>query len=78
MNLPPPDLSPCGMFSSTSSEFPEGATVKLRLHLSRSSYLIEACPEARYCLRRVSIGVEFIEIVRQAVRAIEKEISNVA
>ena len=66
------------MFVNTPSKFPEGAVLKLRRRCTRSHYLIEARAGARYCLRRVDSGVKLIEIAPETVRAIEKEISNVA
>jgi hypothetical protein len=71
-----PDISPGGMFIHTSREFPEGAVLKLRFRLSRTRHLIEARAEVRYCLRRVGVGVEFVEIGPESVRAIQQEISN--
>jgi PilZ domain-containing protein len=70
----PPDISPHGMFINTSTEYPQGAVLKLRFRLSRTSVLIEARCEVRYCLRGVGVGVEFVDISPEAVRAIEDEI----
>ena len=76
--LRPPDLSPHGMFVNTAKEFPEGAVLKLRFRLSRSGFLIQTRCEVRYCLRGVGIGVEFLDISPESVRAIEDEIGVAA
>ena len=72
----PPDLSPHGMFINTRTDYPEGAVLKLRFRLSRTDVLIETRCEVRYCLRGVGIGVEFVDVSPESVRAIEKEISR--
>jgi hypothetical protein len=69
----PPDLSPHGMFINTSHEYPEGAVLKLRFRLSRTRVLIETRCEVRYCLKGVGVGVEFVSISPESVRAIEEE-----
>ena len=70
----PPDLSPHGMFVNTSTHFPEGAIVILRFRLTRSNVEVQTRGEVRYCLPGIGIGVEFVGIRPEAVRAIEKEI----
>jgi len=70
----PPDISAHGMFINTSRRFPEGAILKLRFRLAISGKEIETRSEVRYCLPGVGVGVEFIRIPIQAVRAIEREI----
>jgi len=72
-----PDLSPHGMFINTGKLFPEGAVLKLRFRLSRSGVLIQARCEVRYCLKGVGVGVEFVDISPEFVRAIEDEIGVV-
>jgi PilZ domain-containing protein len=72
-----PDLSPHGMFINTAKEFPEGAILKLRFRLACSSTLIQTRCEVRYCLRGVGVGVEFVDISPESVRAIEDEINVV-
>lgn len=72
--LRPPDLSPHGMFVNTARELPEGAVLKLRFRLSRSGILIQTRCEVRYCLRGVGVGVEFLDISPEFIRAIEDEI----
>lgn len=70
----PPDLSPHGMFINTRTEYPEGAVLKLRFKLSRTGVVIHTRCEVRYCLRGVGVGVEFMAIPAESVRAIEEEI----
>lgn len=70
----PPDISPHGMFINTSRRFPEGAILNLRFRLSLSGAEIEARGEVRYCLEGVGVGVEFVGLPPEAVRAIEEEI----
>lgn len=69
-----PDLSPHGMFINTAKGFPEGAVLKLRFRLSRSGVLVQTRCEVRYCLKGVGVGVEFIDITPDFIRAIEEEI----
>jgi len=69
----PPDLSPHGMFVNTSTHLPEGAVVNLRFRLTQSGVQVQTRGEVRYCLPGIGIGVEFIEIEAEAVRAIEQE-----
>jgi hypothetical protein len=71
----PPDLSPHGMFINTSTEYPEGAVLKLRFKLSRTGVVIQTRCEVRYCLRGVGVGVEFVAIPPESVRAIEEELA---
>lgn len=70
----PPDISPHGMFINTSRRFPEGAVLNLRFRLGLSDAEIEARGEVRYCLEGVGVGVEFVGLPPEAVRAIEEEI----
>jgi hypothetical protein len=72
--LRPPDLSLHGMFVNTSTHFQEGAIVNLRFRLTRSNVEVQTRGEVRYCLPGIGIGVEFVGIRPEAVRAIEKEI----
>jgi len=72
--LRPPDLSPHGMFINTAKEFPEGAILKLRFRMARRGILVQTRCEVRYRLSGVGIGVEFIDISPDSVRAIEEEI----
>jgi len=71
----PPDLSPQGMFINTSTEYPQGAVLKLRFRLARTGVIVETRGEVRYCLRGVGVGVEFVGISVEAVRAIEEEMA---
>jgi hypothetical protein len=70
----PPDLSPHGMFINTRNEYPQGAVLKLRFRLARTGVVIETRCEVRYCLRGVGVGVEFVAIRPETVKAIEDEI----
>src|SRR5258708_10879506 len=73
--LRPPDLSPHGMFINTAKAFPEGAILKLRFRMARNQMLIQTRCEVRYCLTGVGVGVEFMDISAEAVRAIEEELN---
>ena len=75
-NIPlrPPNISLHGMFVNTSTHFPEGAIVNLRFRLTRSNVEVQTRGEVRYCLPGIGIGVEFVGMQPEAVRAIEKEI----
>jgi hypothetical protein len=77
-NIPlrPPDISLHGMFVNTSTHFPEGAIVNLRFRLTRSNVEVQTRGEVRYCLPGIGIGVEFVGIRPEAVRAIEREIRS--
>jgi hypothetical protein len=70
----PPDVSPHGMFVNTSQRFPEGAVLNLKFRLALSRVEIQTRCEVRYCLPHVGVGVEFVGISPEAVRAIEKEV----
>lgn len=76
ISLRPPDISPHGMFINTSTHFPEGAIVNLRFRLTRSNVEVQTRGEVRYCLPGVGIGVEFVGIRPEAMRAIEKEVKK--
>jgi len=71
-----PDISPKGMFINTPNHLPEGAVLRVNFQLPRSNYEVLARCEVRYCLPGVGIGVEFVEISREAQRAIEEEIQT--
>ena len=70
----PPDVSTRGMFINTSRIFPEGAVLIVRFRLAISGKEVRTRAEVRYCLPGVGVGVEFIEISRDHVRAIEQEV----
>jgi hypothetical protein len=70
----PPDISTRGMFINTSRVFPEGAVLNVRFRLAICGEQFQLRCEVRYCLPGVGVGVEFIGISPEAVRAIEKEI----
>jgi len=75
-NIPlrPPDISLHGMFVNTSTHFPEGTIVNLRFRLTRSNAEVQTHGEVRNCLPSIGIGVEFVGIRPEAVRAIDREI----
>jgi hypothetical protein len=70
----PPDISTRGMFINTTRSFPEGAVLNVRFRLALSGYEVRSRAEVRYCLPGVGVGVEFIDIARECVKAIEREI----
>jgi hypothetical protein len=72
ISVRPPDLSLHGMFINTSTEYPQGAVLKLRFRLARTGVVIETRCEVRYCLR--GVGVEFVALPPESVKAIEDEI----
>jgi hypothetical protein len=74
ISVRPPDLSLHGMFINTSKAYPQGAVLKLRFRLARTGVVIQARCEVRYCLRGVGVGVEFVAIPPEDVKAIEDEI----
>ncbi len=70
----PPDISTRGMFINTTRVFPEGAVLNVRFRLAISGHEVRSRAEVRYCLPGVGVGVEFIDISQENVRAIEREI----
>lgn len=70
----PPDISTRGMFINTTRVFPEGAVLNVRFRLALSGHEVHSRAEVRYCLPGVGVGVEFVDISRECVRAIEREI----
>ncbi len=70
----PPDISTRGMFINTSRTFPEGAVLNVCFRLALSGVQIRSRCEVRYCLPGVGVGVEFIDISPDDVRAIEYEV----
>jgi PilZ domain len=74
ISLHPPDISARGMFINTAVYFPEGAVVNLRFRLNRSDVEVQTRGEVRYCMPGIGIGVEFIDIAPEAIRAIETEV----
>lgn len=72
--LRPPDISTRGMFINTTRNFPEGAVLNVQFKLGQSGAHISTRAEVRYCLAGVGVGIEFIDIPEQAVRAIEREV----
>jgi len=72
--LKPPDISTRGMFINTTKHFPEGAVLNVQFRLGHSGVQISSRAEVRYCLQGVGVGVEFVDISDEAVRAIEEEV----
>jgi hypothetical protein len=70
----PPDVSPTGMFISTTHKFPEGAVLNLKFRLALTGADIQTRCEVRYCLSGVGVGVEFVDISPHDVSEIEREI----
>jgi len=70
----PPDISTRGMFINTTRTFPEGAVLNVRFRLAISGREVQSRAEVRYCLPGVGVGVEFVDISHESVRAIEHEI----
>jgi len=70
-----PDLSTSGMFINTNRVFPEGAVLNVKFRLTNSGTEVQSRAEVRYCLPGVGVGVEFIGISAEAVRAIADEVS---
>jgi hypothetical protein len=70
----PPDVSTRGMFINTSRKFPEGAVLNVDFRLALTGVHIRSRCEVRYCLPGVGVGVEFIDISPESVRAIEAEV----
>lgn len=74
IHVRPPDISTGGIFVNTTRELPEGAVVTVRCKLAHSGIQVSARGEVRYCLKGVGVGVEFVGISSDSVRAIEREI----
>ena len=72
--LKPPDISTRGMFINTTRNFPEGAVLNVQFRLGHSGFQISTRAEVRYCLPGVGVGVEFVDISQESVKAIEKEV----
>jgi PilZ domain len=69
-----PDVSPRGMFIGTSQRFPEGAVLNLKFRLAITGAEIGTRGEVRYCQPGVGVGVEFVDISPEDMRAIEHEV----
>jgi hypothetical protein len=74
IHVRPPDISTGGIFINTTREFPEGAVLTVRCQLAHTGTEVCARGEVRYCLSGVGVGVEFVGISAEAVRAIEREL----
>ena len=68
-----PDLSTRGMFIPTRRLFPIGSVLKVRFWLPRSRFLVNARAEVRHIVPDSGIGVEFVQLSPEALRAIEEE-----
>ena len=71
----PPNLSKRGMFINTSRIFPEGAVLNLRFYLVLTGAEIHTRCEVRYCQPGAGIGVEFIGLLPEYMKTIEREIA---
>lgn len=72
--LKPPDISTRGMFINTTRNFPEGAVLNVQFRLGHSGVEVSTRAEVRYCLAGVGVGVEFVGISAEALKAIEDEV----
>lgn len=72
--LRPPDISTRGMFINTNRNFPEGSVLNVQFRLGRSGIQVTTRAEVRYCLAGVGVGIEFIDIPVESLRAIEREV----
>ena len=72
--IPSPDVSTRGMFIHTPSVFPEGSVLKVRFRLRRADFIVSVRAEVRHCTPGIGLGVEFLDLSREAARAIEEEI----
>jgi hypothetical protein len=70
----PPDVSTRGMFINTGRSFPEGAVLNVRFRLALTGVEIHSRCEVRYCVPGLGVGVEFVDVSPESVRAIEKEV----
>jgi len=68
-----PDLSTRGMFIPTRRLFPIGSVLKVRFWLPRSRFLVNARAEVRHIVPDSGIGVEFVQLSSEALKAIEEE-----
>ena len=71
-----PDISARGMYINTNRVFPEGSILSVQFRLAISGIEIRTRCEVRYCVPGAGMGVEFIEISKQAVQAIEQEVAS--
>ena len=76
IHVRPPDISTGGIFINTTREFPEGAVLTVRCQLAHTGAEICARGEVRYCLTGVGVGVEFVGMSPETVRAIERELRS--
>ena len=66
-------VSTSGMFINTSRQYAEGAVLNLSFCLALSGLEVQARGEVRYSLPGVGIGVQFIDISKNAIHSIEQE-----
>ena len=74
ISVHPPDLSIRGMFIHTPRVFPQGSVLKVRFRLRRADFEVNVRAEVRHCKPGIGVGVEFLDLSREAALAIEKEI----
>lgn len=71
----PADLSTHGMFIPTTRVFPLGSVLKVCFRLRRSGFYVKVRAEVRHCVPGAGVGLEFLELSPEAMRAIEDEIA---
>ena len=71
-----PDLSTRGLFIPTLRLFPIGSILKVQFRLPRSNFQVRTRAEVRHVIPDSGIGVEFMELSPEAIRAIESEIGE--
>src|SRR5436190_22926047 len=71
-----PDLSTRGMFIPTRKVFPVGSVLKVRFRLPRSNFQINARAEVRHCTPGMGVGVEFVKLSPEAMKAIQNELEE--
>ncbi len=71
-----PNLSTRGMFIPTRRLFPIGSVLKVQFRLPRSNYQVKARAEVRHVKPGSGVGVEFIDLSTEALRAILAEIGE--
>ena len=76
LSLSGPDIGLHGMFINTPTPLAEGTVLKMAFRLTRVDVKICVRGEVRYCMPGVGVGVEFLELSKDAQAAIEKEIEG--
>lgn len=75
LHIKSPDLSSTGMFINAVPSFPEGTVLNLKFRLAVTGVEVSTRCEVRYSQPGVGIGVEFVNLSREARRNIEHELS---